>query len=96
MLRRSLATLAVTALLAAAPAAAFARNGADDPAGHERHSTTETHHRSGQGAAREAAREAGHQHRGHHRHSGQHPGQHGGQHRENEARHGNDDGPRHT
>jgi hypothetical protein len=85
MIRRSLAALAVTALLVAAPTAAFASHGADDPAGHQRHSASEARH--GGDDARHHARHPAR----HHHHEARHHHRPGGHHRHG----GHDDGPNH-
>jgi hypothetical protein len=71
----------------AAPGLAQARQGADDPAGHVRHSADDVrgaHHASSSAKARARAR-ARHHHR-----------RHGADDGPNHVRHGADDGPNHT
>jgi Ni/Co efflux regulator RcnB len=75
--------LTATAIAAiAAPGVAQARQGADDPAGHVRHSADDV-----RGAHHTSA--ATHRHRARH-------GRRGVHHSANHVRHGADDGPNHT
>jgi hypothetical protein len=83
-----LTATAVAAL--AAPGLAQARQGADDPAGHVRHTGADdvrgAHHAATSAKARARARARA---RSHHR-------RHGADDRRNHVRHGADDGPNHT
>ncbi|MEA2371427.1 MAG: hypothetical protein QOH12_1821 [Solirubrobacteraceae bacterium] len=56
---KTLLALTATAMLAV-PALAQARQGADDPVGHVRHSATEVHHHHGHGAGHGADDGPGH------------------------------------
>jgi hypothetical protein len=82
-----LAAAAVTAL--AVPAGAQAKNGADDPAGHVRHSSHQTSSSSSSASHKSRSRHRG---RHHSRHHARGTDDHGGQRRGR----GTDDGPNHT
>ncbi|MEA2323555.1 MAG: hypothetical protein QOD81_3405 [Solirubrobacteraceae bacterium] len=85
-----LAAAAVTAL--AVPAGAQAKNGADDPAGHVRHSSHQTSS-SSSASHKSRSRHRGRHHSRHHsRHHARGTDDHGGQRRGR----GTDDGPNHT
>ncbi|MEA2226754.1 MAG: hypothetical protein QOF04_384, partial [Solirubrobacteraceae bacterium] len=81
-----LAAAAVTAL--AVPAGAQAKNGADDPAGHVRHSSHQTSSSSSSASHKSRSRHRGRHHSRHHaRGTDDHGGRRG---------RGTDDGPNHT